>query len=156
IDRAPLSILQRSAVATFYYSVLNARIGLSEAARLAGYNPKKIPTRVTTLTAMTTLSGLTDGWRSVTSDPSSQTTANDRSRPAKPQKKHNKIDSVGKGAGMSLNFAPTAWRRPISRVRWVTVTSMMFTTPMPPTRKLIPPITARNNVSVLMIESRLV
>ena len=34
---------------------------------------------------------------------------------------------------MSLRRAPTALRTPISRVRSVTDTSMMFITPMPPT-----------------------
>ena len=33
---------------------------------------------------------------------------------------------------MSLRWAPSALRMPISRVRSVTVTSMMFITPMPP------------------------
>ena len=36
---------------------------------------------------------------------------------------------------MSLRFAPIALRTPISRVRSVTETSMMFITPMPPTIK---------------------
>ena len=35
---------------------------------------------------------------------------------------------------MSLRVAPSALRTPISRVRWVTLTSMMFITPTPPTR----------------------
>ena len=35
---------------------------------------------------------------------------------------------------MSRPRAPTAMRRPISRVRSVTDTSMMFMMPMPPTR----------------------
>ena len=34
---------------------------------------------------------------------------------------------------MSLDRAPTAIRRPISRVRSVTLTSMMFMIPTPPT-----------------------
>ena len=38
---------------------------------------------------------------------------------------------------MSLLRAPIALRTPISRVRSVTLTSMMFITPMPPTSKPI-------------------
>ena len=38
---------------------------------------------------------------------------------------------------MSLRRAPTALRMPISRVRSVTLTSMMFITPMPPTSRPI-------------------
>ena len=36
---------------------------------------------------------------------------------------------------MTLRCAPTALRIPISRVRSVTVTSMMFMMPMPPTSR---------------------
>jgi len=46
---------------------------------------------------------------------------------------------------MSLRFAPTALRTPISRVRSVTLTSMMFMMPMPPTSRAMltmPPATA--------------
>ena len=38
--------------------------------------------------------------------------------------------------------APKAFRVPISRVRSVMETSMMFITPMPPTTRLIPAMTA--------------
>ena len=53
---------------------------------------------------------------------------------------------------MSRGLAPSALRTPISRVRSVTATSMMFMTPMPPTSSEIeemsdmsatmPPVTA--------------
>ncbi len=55
---------------------------------------------------------------------------------------------------MSLRRAPMALRTPISRVRSVTETSMIFITPMPPTIKptdeittiamAMPPVIARN------------
>ena len=38
---------------------------------------------------------------------------------------------------MSLRFAPSARRMPISRVRSVTVANMMFMMPMPPTKSEI-------------------
>ena len=47
-------------------------------------------------------------------------------------------------------FAPSALRMPISRVRSVTLTSMMFITPMPPTSRLMPAMTA---MARLMVES---
>ena len=47
---------------------------------------------------------------------------------------------------MSRRRAPTALRRPISRVRSVTDTSMMFITPMPPTMSEMPAIAPRNTV----------
>ena len=43
---------------------------------------------------------------------------------------------------MSRRVAPSALRTPISRVRWVTLTSMMFMTPTPPTRRAMPAITS--------------
>jgi hypothetical protein len=41
---------------------------------------------------------------------------------------------------MSRRFAPRARRMPISRVRSVTVASMMFMMPMPPTTSEMPAI----------------
>ena len=41
---------------------------------------------------------------------------------------------------MSFCVAPRALRTPISRVRSVTVMSMMFITPMPPTSSEMPPM----------------
>ena len=41
-------------------------------------------------------------------------------------------------AATSLRVAPIAFRTPISRVRSVTVTSMMFITPTPPTSRAMP------------------
>jgi len=47
---------------------------------------------------------------------------------------------------MSCGCAPTAMRMPISRVRSVTLTSMMFMMPMPPTSSEMPATEPRNNV----------
>ena len=44
---------------------------------------------------------------------------------------------------MSLRFAPNAIRSPISRVRSVTLTSMMFMIPMPPTNNEIEAIATK-------------
>ena len=49
---------------------------------------------------------------------------------------------------MSPWRAPTAMRTPISRVRSVTLTSMMFITPMPPTTS---EITAMEEISSVMV-----
>ncbi len=48
-------------------------------------------------------------------------------------------------------MAPTALRRPISRVRSVTETSMMFMMPMPPTNSEMPAMMPRKMVSTLVI-----
>ena len=47
--------------------------------------------------------------------------------------------------------APTALRMPISRVRSVTVTSMMFITPIPPTSSEIAATAASNTVNVRLL-----
>ena len=50
---------------------------------------------------------------------------------------------------MSARRAPMALRMPISRVRSVTVTSMMFMTPMPPTSSEIAATAPSSTVNVL-------
>ncbi len=53
---------------------------------------------------------------------------------------------------MARGVAPSALRRPISRMRSVTDTSMMFMTPMPPTSSEMPAIPPRRTVRVLSTE----
>ena len=53
---------------------------------------------------------------------------------------------------MSALLAPIALRIPISRVRSVTVTSMMFMTPMPPTSREIAATAPSSTVNVLLDE----
>src|SRR5580704_9085883 len=57
--------------------------------------------------------------------------------------------SIRNWTRMLLRLAPIALRTPISRVRSVTETSMMFMTPMPPTISAITAIPASMTVSVL-------
>ena len=52
---------------------------------------------------------------------------------------------------MSARPAPIALRIPISRVRSVTVTSMMFMTPIPPTSRLIAATAPSSTVNVLVV-----
>ena len=47
-------------------------------------------------------------------------------------------DSMRNWKRMLRRVAPNAFRTPISRVRSVTLTSMMFMIPMPPTSRLTP------------------
>ena len=53
---------------------------------------------------------------------------------------------------MVPRLAPIALRMPISRVRSVTVTSMMFMTPMPPTSSEIAATEASRTVKVWLLE----
>ncbi len=52
----------------------------------------------------------------------------------------------------SRRRAPIALRIPISRVRSVTVTSMMFMIPIPPTTREMPAIAPSTRVSAVAIE----
>ena len=52
-------------------------------------------------------------------------------------------------------LAPMALRNPISRVRSVTVVSIMFMIPMPPTMSDMPATAARSRVRVLVVDDRL-
>ncbi len=62
-----------------------------------------------------------------------------------------RIDSVKNCTIMIFFLAPSAFRRPISRVRSVTVTSMMFMMPMPPTKSEIAAIPERSEVNVPVV-----
>ena len=53
---------------------------------------------------------------------------------------------------MSLRLAPIALRMPISRVRSVTLTSMMFITPIPPTSSEIAATSPSSVVKTLLVE----
>ena len=52
---------------------------------------------------------------------------------------------------MSRRRAPSARRIPISRVRSVTVASMMFMIPMPPTTRLMPAIEPSTMLKIRLV-----
>ena len=56
--------------------------------------------------------------------------------PIRPPSADSTTASIRNCSSTSRSSAPMARRRPISRVRSVTLTSMMFITPMPPTSRL--------------------
>jgi len=58
------------------------------------------------------------------------------------------IDSTRNCSKISMIRAPTDFRSPISRVRSVTDTSIMFMTPIPPTTSETPAIPARRTVNI--------
>ena len=60
--------------------------------------------------------------------------------PTRPPSDDSATASIRNWTRMSWRRAPTALRRPISRVRSVTDTSMMFMMPMPPTSSAMPTI----------------
>ena len=71
--------------------------------------------------------------------------------PIIPPIRHKIIDSVKNCIVITLVFAPSDFRIPISRVRSVTETSIMFITPIPPTISEIAPTQAINAVRTVII-----
>src|SRR5205814_7769563 len=117
-----------------YNSALSATIGSSKAAFLAGYTPKKIPTLAETNSAEATAqSVIAEGM------PINRVTVFARkipnSVPMIPPTNAMVPDSIKNWLRTSRRFAPSALRIPISLVRSVTETSMMFMITMPPTIK---------------------
>ena len=63
-----------------------------------------------------------------------------------------RIDSMRNWARMSIPLAPIDIRRPISRVRSVTETYMIFMMPIPPTSSEIPATAASSTVIMSVVE----
>ena len=78
---------------------------------------------------------------------------NANAMPKMPPMKHTITASIKNCCMMSDCRAPTAMRTPISWVRSVTETSMMFITPMPPTMSEITAIIETNSVMVCVVDS---
>ena len=68
--------------------------------------------------------------------------------PMEPPRRLIKMDSMRNCKRMSRPRAPMAMRSPISLVRSVTETYMMFMIPIPPTNKLIPAMAVRTSESM--------
>ncbi len=72
--------------------------------------------------------------------------------PMVPPSKLNVMASMRNCSRISCGCAPTAMRMPISRVRSVTLTSMMFMMPMPPTSRDMPAIAPSSSVMIVEME----
>src|SRR5215510_7660716 len=114
------------------YSKRSATIGSRLAARWAGYRPNEIPANPANAQAKTIAQGLIS-----TGQPACHAmaiaAATPKTDPAKPPAKARVSASIRNCRPISRRRAPTAIRKPISRVRSVTETSMMFIMLMPPT-----------------------
>jgi HEAT repeat protein len=114
------------------YSYRSASTGASRAARIAGQRPKKRPTTSeTSRPAAIAHPGIAVGIVGYIQRKSSPTLA-PVINPTSPPIPVNATASSRNCCTMSRRRAPTALRMPISRVRSVTETSMMFITPTPP------------------------
>ena len=78
--------------------------------------------------------------------PTAQVATAPSSTPMAPPIRLSVTASIRNCISMSRPRAPTAMRNPISRVRSVTLTSMMFMMPMPPMIRLIPATAASSSV----------
>ena len=72
--------------------------------------------------------------------------------PSAPPSPLSTIASMRNWMRMSRRLAPMALRMPISRVRSVTVTSMMFMIPIPPTTRDMPAMAPSTRVSAVEID----
>ena len=128
-----------------------ASIGSRRAAFLAGYQPKKTPVKVQTAKLMMMLQGsiCVATCRNCCS-PTDRLTPN--STPITPPVTLSRMASMRNWLRMSTPRAPTLMRRPISRVRSVTLTYMMFMMPIPPTRSEMPATEPKRMVMVDMVE----
>jgi len=121
----------------FAYSYLSASTGSRRDARYAGKNPDTTPTIIETRSAMnTTLKGIAVG-RKVSMI---KLIGKAIMIPMIPPMRHNAADSIKNCRRMVRRGAPIALRIPISLVRSVTDTNMIFMIPIPPTKSDIPVI----------------
>ena len=114
------------------YSRRSASTGSSRAARLAGIRPNTSP--IATLTAQASAT-LQSGAAASSPSPilSKAPAPSPTAMPIVPPRSVSVPASTRNCQMISRRVAPTAMRRPISRVRSVTETIMIAITPMPPT-----------------------
>ena len=142
-----LSEDHHEAESTKHHSYLSASMGSSCDAFCAGYSPNATPTKALNPTATIAMSG-----RSTSDHPSffaSVLAAKlPSATPTTPPIMDRDTASTRNCARMCQGFAPTAMRTPISRVRSVTLTSMIFMIPIPPTSSDTMAMDASSEVSV--------
>lgn len=74
--------------------------------------------------------------------------------PINPPTTLNMVDSIRNCIRISIPLPPIDIRRPISRVRSVTDTYMIFMIPIPPTRREIPAIAPKRVVRISLMEEK--
>ncbi len=114
------------------YSYLNASIGFSFAAFRAGKTPKDTPMHAANRKANAMDSGETIVFQPAEADRTRDPTI-PNAIPITPPTELRVTDSIRNCRRISRRLAPNALRKPISLVRSVTDTNMMFMIPIPPT-----------------------
>jgi hypothetical protein len=125
-------------------------MGRIDAARLAGLVPKKRPVSTEAPKASAIEYGAITG---TTPAILNWLPAIPAATPARPPNSETRTASTRNWTMMSLRRAPTAFRIPISRVRSVTETGMMFITPIPPTRSEIAATSPSRVVKTLLLDA---
>ena len=127
-------------------------MGSSLEAFCAGQSPKTIPTINENVVAR-----IIEDEETLTAQPAKKVIKTDipvpNKIPATPPMNDINIASIRNCTIMSLLFAPIALRKPISRVRSDTETSIMFIMPIPPTKSDMAAIDPNNNDMVLVVAS---
>src|SRR3989338_3513446 len=123
---------RKNGITYLSYSCLKASMGSRREARMAGATPKITPTKVEN-----PKDKITDhqGTVVVKNLPIINEITTPKIMPITPPNPDKVIASIKNWFRMSEGRAPTALRRPISRVLSVTDTSMIFIMPIPPTIK---------------------
>jgi len=122
------------------YSYRSASIGESLDALTAGATPNITPTKTEKKNAKKTDHGVTLDIKNIETKID---TPIPKRMPIIPPLTDRIIASSRNCLRMSDRFAPNAFRSPISRVRSVTETSIIFATPIPPTKRAIDAIHLR-------------
>src|SRR5579885_2320427 len=117
------------------YSSRRASTGSRRAVFLAGQIPKNKPTPTETTMPMIAAQAGTEAGSDLKTSLLTKEIIHPKMIPARPPRLVSKEASRRNCSRMSPRLAPMALRMPISWVRSVTDTSMMFMTPMPPTSK---------------------
>src|SRR5260221_7032871 len=132
------------------YSYLRARIGLNFEALTAGQSPATTPTKAEKTEAKTNEKIVTNISQPVNWTTTAVTTQ-PRKMPMAPPNNPTAAASMRNWERISKRRAPTALRRPISRVRSVTETSMIFMIPMPPTTRETAAMMVKNQLIVFVM-----
>ena len=132
------------------YSYLKASTGLSSDALFAGHKPKNIPTKTEKVVASNI--GNSEIFVVHPANNDNNEAAPDPIKiPRIPPLKVITTDSIKNCIIMSILRAPIAFLNPISFVRSVTETSMMFMIPIPPTTSEIAAIHPKSKLIVLVV-----
>ena len=134
LERKTFDPVRSKFFARVFYSYRSASIGFRLDALMDGTNPKMIPINIEKITEIR-IAGVLIATGTPARTEITRESPIPRMTPMAPPIMESMAASVRNCPRMRRFLAPKAFFNPISRVRSVTETSMMFMTPMPPTSK---------------------